>query len=121
MVEWDKNPVPVRVGGIYGEKRLCGKTATVQFLNVATGETETLYHVVIDSQAKDNIISEGQWAKDERGYWFLTAGTVRVFGKPGREPQSVFKVKNHAVLHIQPVRKQTVTYDLQSETVEGAS
>jgi hypothetical protein len=117
VVEWDENPAPISVGGIYGEQRLCSKTATVQFLNVATGETETLYHVVIDPHAKDNIISEGQWAKDERGYWFLTTGTVRMFGKPGRDPQSVFKVDNHAVLHIQPVRKQEATSNHPSEQV----
>ena len=109
FTEWDPNPVTIKVGGIVGEEVYCKKQGTVKFVNKGTNEIETIHHVMYMPRgvAKENIISEAQWAADEAGYWFLTVGEERIFGKPGRAPSRCPKSGKHAFLHIAPVNSNT--------------
>ena len=109
FTEWDPDPVTIKVGGIVGEEVYCQKQGTVKFVNKGTNEVETIHHVmyVPEGVAKENIISETQWAADEDGYWFLTVGEERIFGKPGRAPSSCPKSGRHGFLHIAPLNSNT--------------
>jgi hypothetical protein len=48
----------------------------------------------------DNIVSEGQWAKDSAGYEFIVRGEDHLIVKPGQPPRRARKVGNHGVLHV---------------------
>jgi hypothetical protein len=73
------------------------------FVDMDTGEIEELKDVMYHEKSNDNIISEGQWAKDNAGYEFVVRGEDHLIVKPGQPPRRTRKIGNHGILRARPL------------------
>ena len=104
FIEWNDNPSCINIQVAAGNPQItCNRQGTVVFVDIETGEFEELRNVMYHNKGNDNIVSEGQWAKDSPGYEFIVRGEDHLIVKFGQAPRRTRKVGNHGVLHVRPL------------------
>ena len=104
FIKWNDNPSCINIQVAAGNPQItCNRQGTVVFVDIETGEFEELRNVMYHNKGNDNIISEGQWAKDSAGYEFIVRGEDHLIIKFGQAPRRTRKVGNHGVLHVRPL------------------
>ena len=104
FIKWNDDPTHIDMQVAAGSPRItCDLQGTVVFVDMDTGEIEELKDVMYHEKSNDNIISEGQWAKDNAGYEFIVRGEDHLIVKPGQPPRRTRKIGNHGMLRARPL------------------
>ena len=89
FIAWNGESTYIDIQVAVGSPRItCDLQGTVAFVDMDTGEIEELKDVMYHEKSNDNIISEGQWAKDNAGYQFIVRGENHLIVKPGQPPRN---------------------------------